>query len=78
MPRNGDGSSDNAIEAGHNIIHGNDGKPQSDRVSRADKTAEMPELEKGAGIQGMPASAGTSQGLTHGPDAGQGGRARKN
>ncbi|KAK3330666.1 hypothetical protein B0H66DRAFT_598195 [Apodospora peruviana] len=77
MPRNGDGSSDNAIEAGKNIIHGA-GEETSTRVSRADKAAPVPEHEKGAGLEGMNASGGQSQGLTHGPEAGQGGRSTKN
>ena len=37
----------------------------------------MPEAEKGAGLQDMDASAGSSQGLARGPDAGQGGRSSK-
>ncbi|KAK3949898.1 hypothetical protein QBC32DRAFT_399876 [Pseudoneurospora amorphoporcata] len=72
MPRNGDGSSDNAIEPGNNIIHGA-GEEPSTRVARADKTAPLPEHEHGAGIKGMNASGGSSQGLARGPEAGQGG-----
>ncbi|KAK0628241.1 hypothetical protein B0T17DRAFT_614192 [Bombardia bombarda] len=77
MPRNGDGSSDNAIEATKNIIHGVSDET-STHVSRADKTAPMPEPEKGAGLEGMNASGGQSQGRAKGPDAGQGGRSSKN
>ncbi|KAK4135838.1 hypothetical protein BT67DRAFT_400199 [Trichocladium antarcticum] len=65
MPRQGDGSSDNATEAGHNIVHGA-GKEESTRVARADKTAPMPEPEKGAGLQGENASAGQSKGKDQG------------
>ncbi|KAG7291925.1 hypothetical protein NEMBOFW57_001953 [Staphylotrichum longicolle] len=65
MPRQGDGSSDNAIEAGHNIIHGA-GQEQSTRVSRADKTAPLPEPSKGAGLEKTPASAGDSKGKDQG------------
>ncbi|KAK0733816.1 hypothetical protein B0T26DRAFT_613579, partial [Lasiosphaeria miniovina] len=70
-PRNGDGSSDNSIESGHNIIHGA-GEEPSTRDSRADKTAPVPKVEKGAGLEGMNASGGQSQGLAQGPDRGQG------
>ncbi|KAH6854818.1 hypothetical protein B0I37DRAFT_410873 [Chaetomium sp. MPI-CAGE-AT-0009] len=65
MPRQGDGSGDNAVDAGHNIIHGV-GQEQSTRVSRADKTAPMPEITKGAGLEKTPASGGTSKGKDQG------------
>ncbi|EAQ89541.1 predicted protein [Chaetomium globosum CBS 148.51] len=65
MPRQGDGSADNAIDPGHNIIHGA-GKEESTRVARADKTAPMPEPSKGAGLEQAPATAGTSQGKDQG------------
>ncbi|KAL2133864.1 hypothetical protein VTI74DRAFT_1536 [Chaetomium olivicolor] len=65
MPRQGDGSGDNAVEAGHNIIHGA-GQEKSTRVARADKTAPMPEQEKGAGLEKTPASAGKSEGKDQG------------
>ncbi|KAL2140114.1 hypothetical protein VTI28DRAFT_4229 [Corynascus sepedonium] len=71
MPRQGDGTSHNAIEPGHNIIHGA-GQEQSTRVSRADKTAPMPEPSKGAGLQNMPSSGGDSKGKD------QGGRSSRN
>ncbi|KAM0356048.1 hypothetical protein ACHAPU_000442 [Fusarium lateritium] len=75
MPRNGDGSSDNGPfeEAKHDIVHGS-GKPDSDRVDRADKTAELPEGkdEQGLGLKDAPASGGQSQGLAKGSRAGQG------
>ncbi|KAK3944051.1 hypothetical protein QBC46DRAFT_351067 [Diplogelasinospora grovesii] len=74
MPRQGDGSSDNAIETGHDIVHGAD----SDKVARADKTAPMPEHEKGAGLEGMNASGGGSQGLTRAPDEGPGAKKASN
>ncbi|KAK3395999.1 glutathione S-transferase [Sordaria brevicollis] len=72
MPRNGDGSSDNAIETGNNIIHGAGEEPTT-RVARADKTAPLPEHEEGQAIKGLNASGGPSQGLAQGPEAGQGG-----
>ncbi|GAO15453.1 hypothetical protein UVI_02056950 [Ustilaginoidea virens] len=55
-------------------------EPATDKVPRADKTADMPEgsREKGAGLEGMNASGGQSQGIKHGDGVGQGGRARKN
>ncbi|KAK4156777.1 hypothetical protein C8A00DRAFT_30327 [Chaetomidium leptoderma] len=71
MPRQGDGSADNKIDAGHNIIHGA-GQEKSTRVSRADKTAPMPEPSKGAALEKTPASAGKSEGTD------QGGRNRTN
>ncbi|KAL7757621.1 hypothetical protein ACKLNR_012148 [Fusarium oxysporum f. sp. zingiberi] len=71
MPRNGDGSSDNGPfeAADHNIAHGV-GKPDSDRVDRADKTADLPEGkdEHGQGLQDAPASGGQSQGIKQGKD----------
>ncbi|KAJ4302507.1 hypothetical protein N0V88_002653 [Collariella sp. IMI 366227] len=71
MPRQGDGSADNAVEAGHNIIHGA-GQEQSTRVARADKTAPMPEKTKGAGLENAPASTGKA------PGKDQGGRSSTN
>ncbi|KAL2268849.1 hypothetical protein VTJ83DRAFT_3695 [Remersonia thermophila] len=73
MPRQGDGSSDNAIPASHNIIHGA-GPAESTRVQRADKTAPMPEASRGAGLQkeDLASSGGASKGKD------QGGRARTN
>jgi hypothetical protein len=50
---------------------------KSDHVARADKTAEFPEHEHGESLKGLPASGGTSAGLSQGPDAGQGGRGNK-
>ncbi|OAA47024.1 hypothetical protein NOR_02660 [Metarhizium rileyi] len=77
MPRPGDGSSHNGPfeKAGQNIIHG-EGSVDTSKVPRADKTASMPEgaKEKGAGLEGMNASGGQSQGLKKGDDVGQGGR----
>ncbi|KAI5464136.1 hypothetical protein BGZ63DRAFT_421213 [Mariannaea sp. PMI_226] len=75
MPRHGDGSSDNGPfeEAKHDIIHGV-GQVESPHVSRADKTAGPPEGkdEHGAGLPGMNASGGQSQGIKKGKDVGQG------
>ncbi|KAK0639683.1 hypothetical protein B0T16DRAFT_463329 [Cercophora newfieldiana] len=65
MPRQGDGSSDNAMPQGHDIIHGA-GKETSTHVDRADKTAPMPEKEKGAALEGVNASAGESKGKDQG------------
>ncbi|KAF6832871.1 hypothetical protein CMUS01_06743 [Colletotrichum musicola] len=73
MPRDGSGASDNAMEAGHNIVHGA-GAEKSTHVDRADKTAPLPEKEEGNAIKGMPASGGSSQGLAQGPNVGHGGR----
>jgi len=92
MPRQGDGSSDNAIPQEHNIIHGAGteekvcfgSKPpgrsipcanaprQSTHVDRADKTAPLPEPEKGAALEDASGSAGDSKGKD------QGGRSTKN
>ncbi|KEY65228.1 hypothetical protein S7711_08765 [Stachybotrys chartarum IBT 7711] len=74
MPRQGDGSSDNGpFEATNNIIHGPD-PVQDTKVPRADKTAELPPgiNDKGLAIEGMNASAGSSQGIKKGPNVGQG------
>ncbi|KAK3311003.1 uncharacterized protein B0T15DRAFT_408460 [Chaetomium strumarium] len=65
MPRQGDGSGDNAVEAGHNIIHGA-GQPESTRVARADKAAPMPEYESGKGLAEKSASAGKVEGKDQG------------
>lgn len=75
MPQDNE-SSKNTSEEPKNIIHGSD-PIQDPHVDRADKTAEMPEYEKGAGLEGMNASGGQSQGLAQGPDRGQGGRKNK-
>ncbi|EGZ76555.1 glutathione S-transferase [Neurospora tetrasperma FGSC 2509] len=56
---------------GHDIIHGAGWEPTT-RVPRADKTAPLPEPEHGLAIPGLPASGGSCQGLTRGPEAGQG------
>ena len=45
-----------------------------DHVARADKTAPLPEAEKGKGLSDANASGGQSQGIKKGPDVGQGGR----
>ncbi|KAG8420532.1 hypothetical protein J3459_010989 [Metarhizium acridum] len=80
MPRPGDGSSHNAPfeEYGHDIVHGA-GSAETSKVPRAEKTADLPEglKEQGAGIKGMNASGGQSQGLKksgEGGEVGQGGR----
>ncbi|KAI6087708.1 hypothetical protein F4821DRAFT_103189 [Hypoxylon rubiginosum] len=76
MPRDGSGRADNAQdlspETDHDIIHGAGDEPDS-HVSRADKTAELPEHEHGAGLPDANASGGQSQGLAQGPNRGQGG-----
>jgi len=61
MPRNGDNSSDNAIEAGENIVHGATGDTSLNRTS---KTAPKPEHEKGGAIEGLGASGGGSVGVS--------------
>ncbi|KAJ4140211.1 hypothetical protein NW768_001567 [Fusarium equiseti] len=75
MPRNGDGSSDNGPfeAADHTIAHGV-GKADSDRVDRADKTADLPEGkdEQGQSLKDVNASGGQSQGIKQGKDVGQG------
>ncbi|OHE99458.1 hypothetical protein CORC01_05258 [Colletotrichum orchidophilum] len=73
MPRDGSGASDNAGEATHDIVHGV-GEIKDPHVDRADKTAPLPEVEKGLAIEGLSASGGSSQGLAKGDSAGQGGR----
>ncbi|KAI0173221.1 hypothetical protein GGR52DRAFT_377473 [Hypoxylon sp. FL1284] len=82
MPRDGSGRAHNAQdlypETDHNIIHGSGNEPKDTHVARADKTAELPEHEHGAGLPDTPASGGQSQGLAQGPDRGQGGRSSKN
>ncbi|KAI1646637.1 hypothetical protein F4815DRAFT_361598 [Daldinia loculata] len=81
MPRDGSGRAHNAQdlspETDHNIIHGA-GNETDPHVARADKTAELPEHEHGAGLKGLNASGGSCQGLTHGPGSGQGGRGSTN
>ncbi|KAG5971233.1 hypothetical protein E4U55_001288 [Claviceps digitariae] len=81
MPRNGDGSSDNGPfeEAKRPIAHGV-GEVDTDKVPRADKTAQLPEglHEQGAGLPGLNASGGQSQGIKKGDSVGQGGRGSTN
>ncbi|KAK3984614.1 hypothetical protein QBC44DRAFT_375025 [Cladorrhinum sp. PSN332] len=60
------------LDAGHNIVHGAGDEELSSRVDRADKTAPVPKHEQGAGVPGSNASGGSSQGLSRGPNAGQG------
>merc|ERR1711963_113705 len=80
MPRDGEHAHNGPFEEeGHNIAHGV-GKVDTTKVDRADKTAPMPEglKEQGAGLPGMNASGGQSQGLKQGDDVGQGGRGSSN
>ncbi|KAG6005420.1 hypothetical protein E4U21_000200 [Claviceps maximensis] len=81
MPRQGDGSSHNGPfeKTGRPIVHGV-GDVHTDKVPRADKTAHLPEgfHEHGAGMPGVNASGGQSQGIKKGDDVGQGGRSSKN
>ncbi|PHH91322.1 hypothetical protein CDD83_970 [Cordyceps sp. RAO-2017] len=81
MPRNGDGSSHNGPfeEAEQTIAHGV-GSVDTTKVSRADKTAPLPDglHEKGLAVEGADASGGRSQGLKQGADVGQGGRGSSN
>ncbi|KAK4647408.1 uncharacterized protein QC761_101230 [Podospora bellae-mahoneyi] len=61
------------LETDQQIAHGSAGDQNlSPKVARADKQAPAPEHEHGAGIPGMNASGGSSQGLSTGPNAGQG------
>lgn len=72
MPRQGSGHiAHNAVENGENLVHGS-GEIKDTKVARADNTAPLPEHEKGAAIEGMNASGGQSQGLSKGPNVGQG------
>ncbi|KAK4117784.1 hypothetical protein N656DRAFT_773995 [Canariomyces notabilis] len=77
MSDKGESISHNAVEIGHNIIHGA-GQETSTRVGRADKTAPMPEYKRGAGLENIAASGGQSQGIASGPNKGQGGRGSTN
>lgn len=51
---------------------------QTDKVARADKTAAMPEPEKGLAVEGLSGSGGQSQGIKQGPNVGQGGSGSSN
>ncbi|KAJ4413988.1 hypothetical protein N0V82_008198 [Gnomoniopsis sp. IMI 355080] len=42
------------------------------KVARAEKADPPPEPEKGAGLEGLPASGGSCQGIKQGPNVGQG------
>ncbi|EHA45796.1 hypothetical protein MCOR27_000503 [Pyricularia oryzae] len=70
MPRDGSGRAHNDVEDKPEIAHGVD-QPGSN-VDRSNKAAAMPEGEKGMAIEGMNASGGSSQGLSRGPNVGQG------
>ncbi|KAK1721281.1 hypothetical protein CaCOL14_012677 [Colletotrichum acutatum] len=59
MPRDGSGASDNKVEESHDVIHGA-GAIKDPHVDRADKTAPLPEPEKGLAIDGLAASGGQS------------------
>lgn len=48
------------------------GQKVTDHVDRADKTAPLPEGEKGAGLGDANASGGQSQGVKQGDNVGQG------
>ncbi|KAI0892094.1 hypothetical protein F4806DRAFT_286846 [Annulohypoxylon nitens] len=65
MPREGSGRAHNAQdlspETDHNIIHGIGNKPKDSHVARADKTAELPQHEHGAGLRGVDASGSGGQ-----------------
>lgn len=52
--------------------------PQTEKVARADKTAPVPEPEKGRAVEGLDASGGQSQGIKRGPHVGQGGSGSSN
>ncbi|KAH9889628.1 hypothetical protein F4778DRAFT_785535 [Xylariomycetidae sp. FL2044] len=76
MPRDGSQRAHNTYdlshETDHDIIHGAGDEPLDKPLARAEKTAPMPEIEKGLGLPGMSASGGQSQGLAQGPSRGQG------
>ncbi|KAH7138933.1 hypothetical protein B0J11DRAFT_515667 [Dendryphion nanum] len=61
MPRQGDGSSDNGPIEGNTLIHGASG---DDTIQHTKKVAPPPPQEKGAGLEGLPASGGGSAGIT--------------
>jgi len=61
MPRNGDGSSDNGPIEGNPIAHGAGNEKVGVVVDRAKKTAEMPEVEKGAALESVDASGQGSE-----------------
>ncbi|OCK85825.1 hypothetical protein K432DRAFT_399951 [Lepidopterella palustris CBS 459.81] len=67
MPRDGTGASDNAVEAGENLVHGTSGDTT---LSRASRVATPPAAEKGFALDGMNASGGGSVGI--GGHTGQG------
>ncbi|KAE9992153.1 hypothetical protein EG327_009886 [Venturia inaequalis] len=75
MPRDGSGTADNATagEPTHDIIHGTGKEPTSDHVARADKTAPLPEVEKGAAIPGLAASGGGDKYTAQGGDLSESG-----
>ncbi|QDS75490.1 hypothetical protein FKW77_004647 [Venturia effusa] len=78
MPRDGSGTADNATgPPGHDIIHGTGKEPTTDHVARADKTAPLPEPEKGAAIEGLPASGGGDKYAAQGGDLSKSGVERK-
>ncbi|KZM27151.1 uncharacterized protein EKO05_0004680 [Ascochyta rabiei] len=57
MPRNGDGSSDNGPIEGQNIVHGAGDAPAQPEHAK-NNIAPMPEIEKGAALEGLNASGG--------------------
>ncbi|KAF3765163.1 hypothetical protein M406DRAFT_322927 [Cryphonectria parasitica EP155] len=72
MPRQGEGHiAHNAVDANVNQIAHGAGKDLPNEVAGTKKAAPMPEPEKGAALEGVPASGGSSQGLKKGPDVGQ-------
>lgn len=74
MPRQGEGHiAHNAVDPNVNQVAHGAGEATPNEVAGAKKAAPMPEQTKGAGLEGLPASGGSSQGLKQGPDVGQGG-----
>ncbi|KAF2281490.1 uncharacterized protein EI97DRAFT_454677 [Westerdykella ornata] len=55
MPRAGGASDNGPFETGEHLTHGSSGDPT---IQRAQKTAPMPEHEKGGALEGMNASGG--------------------
>ncbi|KAI6367381.1 hypothetical protein MCOR25_004916 [Pyricularia grisea] len=70
MPRDGSGRAHNDVEDKPEIAHG--ASEPGSNVDRSGKAAALPEGEKGMAIEGMNASGGSSQGLSRGPNVGQG------
>ncbi|KAF2457729.1 hypothetical protein BDY21DRAFT_371305 [Lineolata rhizophorae] len=70
MPRDGSGASDNYVDPNQDSqVHGA-GSDTNPELSHTKNVAPPPEPEKGAALEGLPASGGGSQGVGN---TGQGG-----